>query len=58
MKLTQREESGLCPFVFVREELILSRALDVKNTNAIFTAVLNSGEHYVYLMRCLLWVKL
>jgi hypothetical protein len=54
MKLTQREESGLCPLVCVYEELILSRALDMKNTNYIFTNVLYRGEHYVYLMRCLL----
>ena len=54
MELTQREESGLCPFVCVREELVLSRAVDMKNTNDIFTDVLCRGEHYVYLMRCLL----
>jgi len=39
MKLTQREESGLCPFVCVNEELILSRALDMKDTNDTFTKV-------------------
>jgi hypothetical protein len=33
MKLTQREESGLYPFVCVHEELILSRALDMIHTN-------------------------
>jgi len=36
MKLTQREESGLCRFVSVREGLIPSRVLDVKYTNDIF----------------------
>jgi hypothetical protein len=36
MKLAQREESGLCPFVCVREKLVLSWALDMENTNDIF----------------------
>ena len=58
MKLTQREESGLCPFVCVREALMLSGALDAKNTNDIFTKVSYRGENYVYLLRCLLQVKL
>jgi hypothetical protein len=48
MKFTQREESGLCPFVCVREELILFRALGVKNTNDfLLLHFLNSNEHCV-----------
>jgi hypothetical protein len=42
------------PFVCVRGELILSTALNMKNTNHIFTEVLNRCENCVYLKRCLL----
>jgi hypothetical protein len=58
MKLTQRKESGLCPFVCAHEKLILSRALNMKNTDDILSNILYRGEHCVYRMHCLLWVKM